>query len=508
MARKELLYPHCRSDRIRVKIHSARANITDINTVSLGSCSCSPSSSPTRYSNNGHTLQDQQRNEAEAVGDEEEGKQNFLDYAVSSKESTVSEEASHEEEGKKILDYTTQSKDSTPYKESSHQKRHHHPNQHLRIDNQKGTQTKTQNKTQRNLDFSSTPRRNEYVEHKSVDNFSDQQLQLQNLEIITKIKTRQGCCLNHDSSNSISPDDASSCISSLSANESHDNFSVLEHLPLQRNHSSPLDTYHHYHSNIHRLGKENICENNQARNHYQSARKSGGVPHDVIFRSQGKHINANGKTGLGRNYARDMVQIRRRESESVNAKGLDRDKMVVKYYRQNNFVNASNGSMHQLSFDVNESIVRSRGRPSCIISHKQGGQVATGQDIQTQNQQVGDTSHSPNRVPTTGDIDKLEYSRSLDFQSEFMPPLKSLSADDVLFRSKTKIALCTTAIMSTPSGTTNIGMSRIRSKRGMRRRTMRDECKYLVGKMIPGPIQTYIIRKNGSHLKRSRGYLT
>jgi len=105
----------------------------------------------------------------------------------------------------------------------------------------------------------------------------------------------------------------------------------------------------------------------------------------------------------------------------------------------------------------------------------------------------------------------LHRFRCLDIESEFMPQLKSISVDDVIDRRSGNIALSTTGILSAPSGTANQAMSRISNKGGIRRRTIKHECKYLAGKMIPGPIRrikTYIIRKNGSHLKRSNGYLT
>lgn len=381
------------------------------------------SSPPTKYLNDVQNLQYQQRNEEETLGDNEEGKKKSLGDAKSSEESTQSEEESRGGEEKKILDNVTSSIESAPSGEASYQ--------HLRIGAQKGAKTKSQDKTQINLDFSSATRRNQYIEGNSVDNVGDKQHPLQNLEIISKIRSRRSCYLNNESSNSVSNNDTPSSISSLLTNESHYDFS-LHHTQRQRIHRKSFEAHHHTCSNMHELGLEYKGENLQARR--QSARKSYGIP-SVIFISSGKHINGTGKDSAWRNDARDMVQNRRGIAESANTKSLDRDKMISNQYRF----------------------------------------------------------------------------RSLDIESEFMPLLKSISADDVIVRRSGNIALSTTGILSAPSGTANQAMSRISNKGGIRRRTIKHECKYLAGKMIPGPIRrikTCIIRKNGSHLKRSNGYLT
>lgn len=223
--------------------------------------------------------------------------------------------------------------------ESSQKQRHHNRGRQLPIEPQPEAQPKIQmkTKTQHNRDSSSLTRRSVYDEYSEVDNYNDDDKQHQphNYKIVlrstipivnpppqsTLTVEDQDCCCNDHNSRPMSTNDALSCVSSLSVDESqykvsHVISTVQDSPPVQMIYISSCHNDHDYNSEIHRIGDKEAGNIVRAPHHHQflehesSLRKSlswgsGGVAsHQLTYSTRNLDTLASETSIEKRSYTR------------------------------------------------------------------------------------------------------------------------------------------------------------------------------------------------------------
>lgn len=183
---------------------------------------------------------------------------------------------------------------------------------------------------------------------------------------------------------------------------------------------------------------------------------------------------------------------------------------------ENSTASASNDSLNESSITVNGMVVnrikhrRIRSENNIPLTGGVGGMV------DDHNHVAGHNSNSIYEAAILRKASGLEISTSLDSQvanaSSFESPRSNLShsftlMDDATSRSTSRSCGVTESSMngitSTSSGTT--------TQRKRRRRRAKDEFKYFVGKLVPGPVKVMkavLTKKKTYDLERSSGCLT
>jgi len=433
-------------------------------------------------------------------------------------------------------EYMKPSKSSTP---SEHRQQKHHDNQRRRLP------LKTQPQRERRPG-PITRRSRPNKRHRDVDDSNindDKQHPLHNCVIVVRTRSPlmypppqekssikdQLCHINDENIRLAPTNDALSCVSSLSADESHyyssDLVSVLHNPP----HSHHNRDYPHHHLEVHRIEKEKVgfsspkLQKNQFYENVSSLRISSSRRG-----RERQHTRTHSTSSHRYKPTFNSTALLLRRSVSDSAVSLRNRTLSLSQYnsqRQNShndnhahdqsiggglssITSASNVTMQQSSIFINGRVVtgiKRRSRPNDTASFMLKGLKGIVRD---------DQIHQETIKKNWLKLSKVEHSVSLDSQSE-NTPLSPASSNRTLNQSYKPVEINGTTrsnglVNSSVNGIASISDG-VTTKGKMKQRAIKDDLKYLVNKFVPAPlkrVRTVLIKKKIYALERRGGYLT